>query len=679
MANHNWGKKKENGKHTGKCMSRNEAKARLRHNDKTRRADPMVNHTNLSIDKNRTHLNYELGPTAGMTYEEKCERLDARLDALGYADDGRQCMQGIISYAPLELDDGKHPEELRRWFEDTAEVLTAYLGEENIMGMFVDLDEIHEYESVLPGEEGTVRRSRSHLHTDVVNACEYVPNAEKRPYYLTPEGELTLDESEAATEEERTPRRKRDQRGHAVRVEGPDGKLAPVYETPDGGETFVVDEAAEDVKTVPVYARYKSKKPGKKGSIKYAPPEKKPAKRYGLTSRFQTTERMRELNKMTEMMTREKFNGLHWMEKEPDDPTPERERPNYTVEELSEETVARVAAKEYEKALEQISANVDRSEALLDEAEYDRLRAQLERYGSVTFVHNGKVRSKPLPPPEDGVDLCEYAATIDEKYAGRDLTDEGLGFVLYVSHSPRVRAARAERAAQAIREDAEAKAAEAKELMQEVDKRSDEALERMGDAAAQEAALDARKAALDKQEAGLKAQRAALEKQRAEQDARAAVLDEQEREIAPLLKMVRSFIEHPVAFVADAMRRVQRYVAKVAHGDDAPFEMQLTNEGDNAAIERTLNLMYSHASDPDMCTACAPDAPALTDDERAAPIFDVDAWLEGRRRRRAAQRVAKIPRQSLQQRFTQQPEQQPAREVWLNHEPKQRGGYGPSL
>ena len=443
MASHNWGNKRRNGTHTGKCTSRGEAKARFRHNDKTRREDPQVNHTNLAIDKSRTHLNYELGPTAGLTYEEKCERFDARLDELGYADDGTQCMQCIITYPPKELDDGAHPEELRRWFDEVAKLITEFVGEENVMGMYVDADEVREYTSALPGEEGTTRRSRIHLHTDVVNACEYTPNVGKRPYYLTPSGELTLDESEAATEEERTPRRKRDERGHAVREEGPDGNLAPVYVTPDGGDTFDVAEAAVDVKTVPVYARYKSKKPGKKGSIKYAPPEETPAKRYGLTSRFQTKPRMQALNKMTEEMTREKFNGLRWMEKEPDDPTPERTRPDYTVEELTEQTLALVAGEQLAKAQGVIADRLARSEALLDEAVAKHGMATRERDGYVVFDRDGARETRVLKTPENG-DLAAFGDRIDRRFRVGGPGPEG-STVVEVRHAPRVVAARTKR------------------------------------------------------------------------------------------------------------------------------------------------------------------------------------------------------------------------------------------
>lgn len=162
---------------------------------------------------------------------------------------------------------------------------------------------------------------------------------------------------------------------------------------------------------------------------------------------------------------------------------------------------------------------------------------------------------------------------------------------------------------------------------------------------------------------------------------RDAELTRQEQELVPLLKAVRAFIEDPVTFVADALRRVQGYIAEVAHSEGTTRSQRLTNEMMNDAIADATRLMYAHPGDPRMREACAPDAPALREDERSGPVFDVDAWAEERRRKRAAKSAAKMTRQTLQQRLTQQPEQQPVREVWPeSYAPKPRRGYdGPEL
>lgn len=162
---------------------------------------------------------------------------------------------------------------------------------------------------------------------------------------------------------------------------------------------------------------------------------------------------------------------------------------------------------------------------------------------------------------------------------------------------------------------------------------------------------------------------------------REAELTRQEQELIPLLKAVRAFIEDPVTFVADALRRVQGYIAEVAHSEGTTRSQRLTNEMMNDAIDDATRLMYAHTGDPRMREACAPDAPALREDERSGPVFDVDAWAEERRRKRAAKSAAKMTRQTFQQRLTQQPEQQPVREVWPeSYAPKPRRGYdGPEL
>lgn len=609
MASHNWGNTRRNGTHTGKCTSRREAKARFRHNDKTRREDPQVNHTNLAIDKSRTHLNYELGPTAGLTYEEKCERFDARLDELGYDDDGTQCMQCIITYPPKELDDGAHPEELRRWFDETAKLITEFVGEENVMGMYVDADEVHEYTSALPGEEGTTRRSRIHMHTDVVNACEYTPNVGKRAYYLTPSGEQTLDESEAATEEERTPRRKRDERGHAVREKGPDGNLAPVYVTPDGGDTFDVAEAAVDVKTVPVYARYKSKKPGKKGSIKYAPPEEKPAKRYGLTSRFQTTPRMQALNKMTEEMTREKFNGLHWMEKEPDDPTPERTRPDYTVEELTEQTLALVAGEQLAKAQGVIADRLARSEALLDEAVAKHGTATRERDGYVVLDRDGARETRTFNTPEDG-DLAAFGDRMDRVFRVGGPGPEG-STVVEVHHAPRVLAARTKRAA---KQDAKRVREEAARDAQAV---YDDALAEAHLALVEEREGDELEAAHE---------RHVLARKRADVAEREQLLDERVALVNERSDDVRRREDAVAEREAEATRLLDGYEREATIADFMPEIPSDADEGERAAADERARKAFAGACYRNGLKPPTVHVPGLR--EREARLAERDAELD---------------------------------------------------
>lgn len=364
MATMDWGKRNKAGRHTGRSYSRTEAKAKIRHNDAERRADPMVKHANREIDKSRTHLNYEIGPTKGMTYLEKCARLDARLDELGYPTDAeasasnkqRQwCMQGLITYPPEAL--RGDPVREREWFEAMADEVTDFFGEENVIAMYVDCDEGHYYTDARTGE---IRRSLDHAHMDIISACEHSIQ-KKYPWFLTEDGKETLNEDEAARDEIRKPRRKYDDKNHAVRDVNPaTGKPAPVYLTEDGSETFEESEAAIDVTYEPRYSRYES------GRIRY---KKKPkTTRYEITSDFQSVPRMEALNRKIEEMTLEKF-GCKWLVKELNEPTPEDAPTAYTVEELKEQSLAKVNAEALAQATATIEANVEASKQTLKDAE----------------------------------------------------------------------------------------------------------------------------------------------------------------------------------------------------------------------------------------------------------------------------------------------------------------------
>lgn len=364
MSTMDWGHRNKAGKHTGRSYSRTEAKAKIRHNDAERRADPMVKHANREIDKSRTHLNYEIGPTKGMTYLEKCARLDARLDELGYPTDAeanasnkqRQwCMQGLVTYPPEAL--RGDPVKEREWFEAMAEVVTDFFGEENVIAMYVDCDEGHYYTDARTGE---IRRSLDHAHMDIISACEHSIQ-KKKHWYLTPEGKETLSEAEAALDEVRKPRRKYDDKNHAVRDVNPaTGKPAPVYLTEDDTETFEESEAAVDVTYKPRYSRDKSGRPRYKKEPK--------TRRYEITSDFQTIPRMTALNRKIEEMTLEKF-GCKWLVKELDEPTPEDAPTAYTVEELKEQSLAKVNSEALAQATAEIEANVEASKQTLKDAE----------------------------------------------------------------------------------------------------------------------------------------------------------------------------------------------------------------------------------------------------------------------------------------------------------------------
>lgn len=339
MANANW-----NG---GQAKSRGQAKAWLRHNDKDRREDPQVNHSNRDIDRSLTHLNFEVGPTAKMSYEQKCERLEGILDAYGYPTDKeirdsratpKISMQGIVGYPPDEfcapeaIADGR----LRAWCESWAETVCKQFGAENVIAMYVDLDEQHEYESSLPDEKGKTRRAKPHVHTYVVPVCD-VPQTERMPIFLTPDGKETLNEDEAER----------------------------VYKSKCGGETRDLAEAKIDddgePEMTPRCARTKS---GRIKRKKQKRSEAKQTKRMLRGSEFFSKGRVVALNDAVDAMTRERF-GVKWNTKAPRDPN----RKNKTIEELKDTSAELIDINLQKQAEAAIVANIERSRELLADAE----------------------------------------------------------------------------------------------------------------------------------------------------------------------------------------------------------------------------------------------------------------------------------------------------------------------
>lgn len=353
MANANW-----NG---GQAKSRSQAKAWLRHNDKDRREDPQVNHTNRDIDQSLTHQNFEVGPTAGMSYEEKCERLDGILDRYGYPTDKEIrdsqktppiSMQGIVGYPPDELctpeaiADGR----LKMWCELWAETVCKQFGAENVIAMYVDLDEQHEYKSSIPGEEGKIRRAKPHVHTYVAPVCEYkVPD--RMPIFLTPDGKETTNEAEAEK----------------------------VYKNKQGGET---DDPAEarigedgEPEMTPRCARTKSGR-RKYKKQKKSEATKKETKLRG--SEFFTTSRVIELNNAVDAMTHERF-GIKWNTKEPRDPN----RKNKTIDELKDTSAELLDVDLQKQAEAEIAANVEASRKLLEDTQATATQMKVDAQAEV--------------------------------------------------------------------------------------------------------------------------------------------------------------------------------------------------------------------------------------------------------------------------------------------------------
>lgn len=336
MANANW-----NGGH---AKSRAQARAWLAHNERDRRADPQVNHANREIDKSRTHLNYEVGPTAAMTYDEKCARLDARLEEFGYpldADLGansrlaKTCLQGIVVYPPDALVDGEQADDdaLRAFFEAVAGLSADRFGAENIIAAYVDCDEVHDYTDAATGE---VRTAKPHMHLYVVPIVD-APQVQRVPIYVTPDGMETLNADEAER----------------------------VYITPQNAETDDPSQAAEgengEPLTGPKCARLKSDRRKYK---KVKPDANAPVTRKLQGSEFSSAARISAFNAAVHQMTREKF-GLRWNTHEPGTYQRDPDAKNKTVEDLKAESFAREAAQQ----VEVVDVLVRTAEATLGDAQ----------------------------------------------------------------------------------------------------------------------------------------------------------------------------------------------------------------------------------------------------------------------------------------------------------------------
>lgn len=336
MANANW-----NGGH---AKSRAQAHAWLRHNDRERRADPQVSHANRELDQTRTHLNFEVGPTAGMTYEEKCARLDAKLEEFGYpADVDLQtkghttptCMQGIIVAPPDALcsEEHIHDGSLEAFFEGVVDIASQKFGAENIIASYVDVDEMHEY---IDAETDKVRMSVPHMHLYFVPVVDVKP-LQRVPIYLTPDGEETLNADEAER----------------------------VFLTPQNAETDDPSQAAEDengeLLTGPKCARVKS---GRRKYKKVKPDANAPVTRKLQGSEFSSAARISAFNNSVHQMSLERF-GLRWNTHEPGTYKRIPGTKNKTVEQLKAESFAREAAQQVEK----VDALVRTAEATLGDAQ----------------------------------------------------------------------------------------------------------------------------------------------------------------------------------------------------------------------------------------------------------------------------------------------------------------------
>ncbi|NJE79990.1 hypothetical protein E0L17_01380 [Olsenella sp. SW781] len=385
-----------------KAKGRSAAKAWLRHNDKGHRADKAVTHENPDIQPELSHLNFEVGATAGLTLKEKCARLDAVLDKYGFDDatgkgtvNERVAMVSRCAYPPKALvEAARDPEtgkcyvhapgstpsaellaaeaRLAEWFEAFAKLCEDEDGEEAVIAAYVDVDEQHEYID----ENGLTVMSAPHLHLYEAPVCEGPVELPREVVFETvrdadgatvwaknDDGMPKLDELRRPV-----PEYVLDGDGNRVPERGRDGKIKRrrvfeervVYDTmkdADGNEVPKLDAEGK-----PAPKLYRSGK--KRGQVV----TERVTERHLKGRDFCDRSRIVRLNNAAHEMTKERFK-CDWNEHEPGTYERQKGRAGKTNEQLKKDSLARLDAKELARAEAEISANVAASEATLYDAQ----------------------------------------------------------------------------------------------------------------------------------------------------------------------------------------------------------------------------------------------------------------------------------------------------------------------
>lgn len=390
-----------------KAKGRSAAKAWLRHNDKAHRADKATLHSNPDINPELSHLNYEVGPTAGLTYKQKCARLDGVLKKYHY--DGktgkgtvneRVAMVSRCVYPPRALVEaardpetgivGKHEPDtalgqaeatLQTWFAMVAQKAADDDGAEGFIGAFVDMDEQHEYID----ENGNKVMALPHMHLYFAPVCEGPVELPREVVYETvrdAEGAVVYARNKDGTpvlDELRrpVPEYVLDDDGNRIPERGSDGKIKRrrVFE-----ERILWEQNADGTPKLdgdgnPVPKLYRSGK--KKGQVMTERVTERHLKGRDFTDRS----RFIRFNNELHARTKEEF-GVEWNDHEPGTFERARSRQNKTNAELKKDSLERLDKETLAAAEAELSANVEASEAALYDAQAVVWDAQAEAHAS---------------------------------------------------------------------------------------------------------------------------------------------------------------------------------------------------------------------------------------------------------------------------------------------------------
>lgn len=541
----------------GKAKGRSAAKAWLRHNDKAHRSDKATLHSNPDINPELSHLNYEVGPTAGLTYKQKCARLDGVLKTYGY--DGktgkgtvneRVAMVSRCVYPPRALVEaardpetgivGKHEPDtalgqaearLQAWFAMVAQKAADDDGAEGFIGAFVDMDEQHEYID----KDGNKVMALPHMHLYFAPVCEGPVELPREVVYETVkdvEGAVVYARNKDGTpvlDELRrpVPEHVLDDDGNRIPERGSDGKIKRrrVFE-----ERILWEQNADGTPKLdddgnPVPKLYRSGK--KKGQVMTERVTERHLKGRDFTDRS----RFIRFNNELHARTKEEF-GVEWNDHEPGTFERARSRQNETNDELKKDSLERLDKETLAAAEAELSANVEASETALYDAQAVVWDAQAEAHASAeeSRLEAEIARAEASMAKAEKTTAEATAATAKQEAAQAVAERDRAKGVrdLYAGESYRTKDGRTVLGTKGL-------VAENKRLRAEKGRLEQEIAAKRAEGERIDAANAARSAALDERDRALGADEDRLAGDRAKLDAERAKLDDDRAEVSRLL------------------------------------------------------------------------------------------------------------------------------------------------
>lgn len=144
----------------GKCHGGGDVKGYLRHNETSKERRKIAAKGNEHIDTSRSHLNVNL---TGDTYEERCQKYDARiaeLDMIPGANIRKDRVTGQLIETPVPA--GLPRDKYNDFLSRVLDIQKEMFGAKNLISADIHWDEEHEY---MDSETGEERMSRVHLHS----------------------------------------------------------------------------------------------------------------------------------------------------------------------------------------------------------------------------------------------------------------------------------------------------------------------------------------------------------------------------------------------------------------------------------------------------------------------------------------------------------------------------------